>query len=125
MLDINVLVDELNFKCSINNVDVVQIATMDTAENRTRVLTQYINQALDFAYNRRKGTDKGYSREAFYNEVETKWKSTIINMAYTSIEKIGNEGHTSLNVGGVNRVFESGNNYLLSDVLQFVPLGGC
>lgn len=123
MLDLNKIVSEVDLKCKMNGVEIIQIATENNDVNRSKILLQEVNQAVDFAFNRRKGTNLNYSKDLFLNEAD-RWFYTIVNMTYTAIEKIGIEGHTALNVGGTNRSFESGGKYLLSDVLSIIPLGG-
>lgn len=75
-----------------------------------------INDAINFVNNRRNFIA---TPNCLY---ESRFSSTIINLALASIAKYGAEGETSHSENGIARGYENGGNYPSNLILQIPPV---
>lgn len=97
----------------------------DLPDIEYKYLRRVIDKAMDFAYNKRRGTNSttAYPFSAFEKEAN-QFYSTIVNMAYTALTRRGSEGQSAHSENGISRTYTFSGLYLLSDVANITELAG-
>lgn len=123
-MDFEKMLKELQQMCIFNELTIInnQGIEINTEENKTAYLMSKLQNASLFAYRKHKGLSKYYTYEMFLSENE--YSDIIVNMAYTSLTRIGSEGETMQTANGISRQYESSGLYLLSDLKQIIPKAG-